>query len=133
MSEEIKYKILEKEFTSKGFKYTQIMREGDFSIYSQLHLKSNCIVGYESIKISRHNGYQIANCYCPPSEVYTSSANWGVLNGLTSKTLEGAYKNLEKMKNHRLQLDNNTLKLEKDNQNTNLAPKNKRGRPKKIK
>lgn len=69
-------KILEKKLTYKGFNLVQKYRDGKFAIYEQSRedFKSKW---YEAIVIESHNGYEIAGNYCPPSEMYPSSNQWG--------------------------------------------------------
>lgn len=94
----MEYKILATEFTKKGYTYKQIWREGDFAIYEQR--KENCAVPhYESIEITRHDGYTIGEAVIPPSEVYPNNEAWGK-TGWTSVSLEQAQKYIEKMRNH---------------------------------
>ncbi len=78
LKEIINMKILEKHITYKGFDLHQKYRDGKFAIYEQskndLHSK-----WYEAIIIESHNGYEIAGNYCPPSEMYPSPNQWGVI------------------------------------------------------
>lgn len=81
-------KKIEKSFTSKGFEFKQILRDGDMAIYEKLAPGSKCS-SYELIHITSHNGYVIAGNKIPPSEVYPSDSQWGVY-GWTYPTLQAA-------------------------------------------
>lgn len=86
-------KKIEKTFSSKGFEFKQIMRDGDMAIYEK------CAPGsknpnYELIHITSHNGYVIGGNKIPPSEVYPSDTQWGV-HGWTYVTLKDAKSKLK--------------------------------------
>jgi len=88
-------KLIPDEFTSKGFIYTKVKREGDKAIYKQSHKEGNNL-RYEVVLITRHNGYQLGSAFIEPSEVYPGSSLWGI-RGWTCVSLEDAekrYKNL---------------------------------------
>jgi hypothetical protein len=88
-------KLVPDEFTSKGFKYTKVKREGDKAIYKQSHNEGTNF-RYEVVVIGQHNGYKLGDSYIEPSEVYPGSSLWGI-KGWTCITLEDAeikYKNL---------------------------------------
>jgi hypothetical protein len=71
-------KILEESFTSKGFKFQQVKRDGDVAVYKkQLDDPESDSSHYEVIAIKKHNGYEIAGVKVPPSEMYPSDSQWG--------------------------------------------------------
>lgn len=78
-------KKIEKVFSSKGFNFKQISRDGDMAIYEKCAPGSEC-PSYELIHITSHNGYIIGGNKIPPSEVYPSDSQWGV-HGWTYPTL----------------------------------------------
>lgn len=73
-------KILQKQFTKKGFLHTQLDRDGDIAIFSRQ--KGNALEHFEVVKIGRHHGYELAGNHIPAAETYPSSSTWGV-NGFT--------------------------------------------------
>jgi len=88
-------KILEESFTSKGFKFQQIKRDGDVAIYKkQLDNPEADNHHYEVIAIKKHNGYEIAGVKVPPSEMYPSDSQWGDW-GFTCNNLEDANKRFD--------------------------------------
>lgn len=81
-------KVLEKNFTYKGFEHSQVLREGNIAIYKQ-KLQEGVTERFEVVTIDSHNGYEIAGQKFPPSEMYPSSNQWGV-KGFTLLTYEDA-------------------------------------------
>jgi len=83
-------KKLPLEINKKGFTYTQIKRVNDIAIYKQKSLDVE-LNGewYEVIKIKSHNGMTLGGNYIPPSEMYPSSTQWGVL-GFTYNNISAA-------------------------------------------
>lgn len=83
-------KKLPLEISKKGFVYTQVKREKDIAIYKQKSL-DEVVKGewFEVIKIKSHDGMTLGGNYIPPSEMYPSSTQWGVL-GFTYPNLEDA-------------------------------------------
>lgn len=108
-------KILEKNFSSRGFDFKQVHREHSLAIYEK-RKPSASFVGYEVIVIKSHNGYVIAGNHCPPAEVFPSSEQWGTL-GFSYTTKEDAYKKFDVIKNQTTEEDPS-------------LPKRGRGRPK---
>lgn len=85
----ISHKPLASQFTKIGFSYTQIVRNGDLAIYRQFkHVEM-----FETVVISRHNGYEVAGSKIEPAETYPSSEQWGT-KGWTYSTLEHAKEKL---------------------------------------
>ncbi len=115
----INYKILALEFTSKGFCFKQVWREGDLAIYEKS--KGN-YKGFESIKIKRHDGYQLAGVVIEPAEMYPPSESWGVL-AFTSINLKTAHNYIDKLKGVNIG----------DEQPNITEQQGKRGRPRKNK
>ncbi len=98
-------KTLETEFESKGFRYTQVRRDGDVAIYKQSRIDGALVNGshmhgshsaFEVVKIRRHNGYTLAGISFPPAEMYPSSSLWGLF-GWTCVTLEEAEQKFQKL------------------------------------
>ena len=81
------HKLLDKEFTKKGFTFKEIKRDGDVAIYEKIS-KHGCS-HYEVISIGRHNGYTLGGVDIEPSETYPSDSMWG-LTGFTYTTLKEA-------------------------------------------
>ena len=86
-------KKIEKTFSSKGFDFKQLTREGDMAIYEKRAPGSEC-PSYELIHITSHNGYVIGGNKIPPSEVYPGDSQWGV-HGWTYPSLELAKSNFK--------------------------------------
>lgn len=107
-------KILEKQFTSCGFEFKQVHREGEFAVYKKWKPEYRSPI-FEAIEIKSHNGYTIAGNYCAPSEMYPSNEQWGVL-GFTCTDLKQAYARIDKMK------------IEKEKSAALVTPGVKRGR-----
>lgn len=90
-------KKLEKIFSKKGFKYTQIERKGNVAIYKQECLKvKNPKANYEVVQIKSHNGYEIGGSKIAPAEVYPGTTQWGLL-GWTHLDLPSAEKRFKKL------------------------------------
>ncbi len=71
-------KILEDNFSSKGFNLSLVKREGDVAIYKKMLENSETDAhNFEVIAIKRHNGYEIAGIKMPPAEMYPSNTQWG--------------------------------------------------------
>jgi hypothetical protein len=91
-------KKIEKTIVKKGFKYTQIKRDGSKAIFLQERDdKDSVLKKYEVIVIKTHDGYEIGGNKIPPSEIYPSSTQWGTL-GWTFDSLHDAetkYKSLK--------------------------------------
>ena len=89
-------KILEKQFTYKGFNFNQLYRDGKFAIYEQTK-KNFKLKKYEAVVIESHNGYDLAGQHFPPSEMYPSSSQWGV-KGFTIDLYEDAMNKIKYLK-----------------------------------
>lgn len=81
-------KKIEKSFTSKGFEFKQITRNGDMAIYEKCAPGSKC-PSYEIVHITSHNGYVIQGNKIPASEVYPGDTQWGS-HGWTYPSLQAA-------------------------------------------
>ena len=91
------YKPLSKEFRRDGCDYRQIAREGNAAIYEQRW--TGCAepsVCYEVVRIRRREGFQIANKFVEPAEVYPRSESWGV-DGFTFTDREAAFAKLREL------------------------------------
>lgn len=90
-------KKLEKVFTKKGFKYTQVQRKGDIAIYKQENAKiKNPKPNYEVVQIKSHNGYVIGGSKIAAAEVYPGTSQWGML-GWTHLDLSSAEKRFKRL------------------------------------
>lgn len=117
-------KILEDNFTSKGFNLSLVKREGDVAIYKKTLENSETEAhDFEVIAIKRHNGYEIAGIKMPPAEMYPSNTQWGDW-AYTCTNREDADKRFVQL----------TEKLTNYTATSVLASgeKRKRGRPRKI-
>lgn len=117
-------KILEDNFTSKGFNLSLVKREGDVAIYKKTLENSETEAhDFEVIAIKRHNGYEIAGIKMPPAEMYPSNTQWGDW-AYTCTNREDADKRFVQL----------TEKLTNYTSTSVLASgeKRKRGRPRKI-
>lgn len=85
-------KPLKSNFLLKGFTFSLIKREGDRAIYKKTRAVDNCsFVGFEVIKVGKHNGYNIGGVFVEPSEMYPGDSLWG-RKGFTFTSLEQAEK-----------------------------------------
>jgi len=89
----MKYKQLNTEFTECGFHFKEELRKKNIAIYSK---EKNGIKSYETIIVTRHDGYTIAGNYIEPAEVYPSNTAWGK-NGFTYKTFGEAVDKMEQL------------------------------------
>jgi hypothetical protein len=83
----IEHKPLKESFSKYGFDFKMIKRTKKKAIFEQ-SVKDK-VFAYETILVSRHNGFSLAGNYIEPSETYPSSSEWGT-KGFTYKTLEEA-------------------------------------------
>ena len=117
-------KILEDNFSSKGFNLSLVKREGDVAIYKKtLENSETDAHDFEVIAIKRHNGYEIAGIKMPPAEMYPSNTQWGDW-AYTCTSREDADKRFIQLKD-KLANYTSTSVLES-------GEKRKRGRPRKI-
>jgi hypothetical protein len=84
-------KSLPLKFVKKGFKHTQIKREGDVALYKRQSGENSKVFHFEVVIISSHNGTTIEGNFIEPGELYPSSSQWGD-KGWTCITLEDAEK-----------------------------------------
>jgi len=90
-------KKLEKVFTKKGFKYTQVERKGNVAIYKQESISvTDPKPNYEVVQIKSHNGYEIGGSKIAAAEVYPGSTQWGIL-GWTHLDLSSAEKRFKRL------------------------------------
>jgi hypothetical protein len=83
----IEHKPLKESFYKNGFDFKMIKRTKKKAIFEQ-SIK-NKVYAYETILVSRHNGFSLGDAYIEPSETYPSTSEWGV-KGFTFKTIEEA-------------------------------------------
>jgi len=81
MSDTINYKQLGTVVKRQGFLYRQRLRNGEWAIYEQFRKEPERSLGFEVIRIGRHNGFsRVINgveLYFPPAETYPTSSMWG--------------------------------------------------------
>lgn len=71
-------KLLATKIIYKGFTLTQVSRDGNIAVYSQVwNGCKNPSTAYEVIRIQHHNGREIMGTHIPPSEYYPRSETWG--------------------------------------------------------
>lgn len=88
-------KKLAKQFTSKGFTYTEITRVGNKAIYKQSK-EDQGSDSFEVVKIGKHNGYELNGTKIVASETYPSTTLWGT-QGWTYQNLDDAKKKFKKI------------------------------------
>ena len=87
-------KPLETDFISRTFRFEQVKRINDVAIFKKTALKGpirahNYPAGFEVVRISRHNGYEINGTKIEPAETYPSDSQWGI-SGFTYRDLDKA-------------------------------------------
>lgn len=95
------YKLLEPEFRKSGFRFRQLIRDGDVAIFHKVHLKnSSCPkdtdAGFEVVVIGRHDGYVLGGVQIEPAETMPSNSQWGS-RGWTYTTLLDAERRFERL------------------------------------
>jgi len=83
------YKPLPIPYSKNGFEHTQLFREGDIAIFHKVHLNPRFDAGFETVIISRHDGYEMAGVMIEPAECYPSPEMWGT-RGWTFQNLLSA-------------------------------------------
>lgn len=78
----ITYKPIETNFTKTGFQFRQIFRDGDVAIFHKATIKGalhpvSADCGFETVVITRHDGYEIAGVKMEPAEQYPGNEAWG--------------------------------------------------------
>ncbi len=96
------YRVLEEDFTEKGYTYNQIHRAHRFAIYTQS--KDGRIISYEAVYITRQEETECYGRILPKREHYPSTGEFGKL-GFSCKTKERAFEKLEELKKRRDELD----------------------------
>lgn len=72
-------KLLDTKIIYKGFTLTQVSRDGNIAVYSQVwNGCKNPSVAYEVIRIQHHNGMERFGKVYPPTEYYPHSESWGL-------------------------------------------------------
>jgi hypothetical protein len=88
---------LPKQFRRDGYRYRQIARQGNATIYEQTwNGRENQSVSLEATRIRRHDGFQIGGRFVEPAEVYLNSEDWGV-RGFTLTDKDGAFARLREL------------------------------------
>jgi hypothetical protein len=91
------YKTLPTQFRHGGFDFRQITRERNTAIYEKIW--KGCLnpsVCYETIRIRRREGFEIAGRSVEPAEVYPNPEAWGV-DGFTFTVREAAFAKMRKL------------------------------------
>lgn len=105
--------ILPKIFESKGFKYEQIERRGDFAIYSQTSTKfEDDSPAFLPMVIQKHPEYILGESVIEAREGVPSDQEWGRL-AYTCLTLEKAQKRLAELEEYVKELEQEKLKNKK--------------------
>ena len=95
------YKPLETDFIKNGFRHRQIWRNGDFAVFHKLAISgpirpTSHDAGFETVIISRHDGYERGGVKMEPAETYPSHEQWGT-KGWSYGTLYAAEVRFEKL------------------------------------
>lgn len=88
-------KTLPLTFRADRFNFTQLTRSGDLAIYRKEKPATN-YVGFEVIRIQRHNGFEIKGRKVEPTEFYPGNEKWGV-DGFTCMTEARAQEKLAEL------------------------------------
>lgn len=97
MTTPISYKRLSTVLKRQGFLYRERMRDGNWAIYEQLRKGDEKRLGFEVVRIGRHNGFSIAGKTFPPAETYPTSSMWGY-SGWTCSSYEAAVERMNKQR-----------------------------------
>ena len=117
------YKPLELQFTKTGFRFKQLVREGDLAIFHKVALDPRPHdAGFEVVVVGRHDGYEIAGVKIEPSETYPSNEQWGN-KGWTYPDLYNAEVRFERLKTGDVPLETT---LQESPVETEEAPKTQR-------
>lgn len=97
----INYKPLETDFNKNQFRFRQIRREGDIAIFHRAAIAGGLHPtafdgGFETVVITRHDGYEIAGVQMEPAECYPSNEQWGA-KGWSYPTLFAADQKYERL------------------------------------
>jgi hypothetical protein len=95
----ITYKPIESSFTKNGFQFRQINRDGDVAVFHKAAIKGPLHplafdAGFETVVITRHDGYEIAGVKMEPAEQYPGNEMWGT-RGWTFPNLLSALNKFE--------------------------------------
>ena len=94
----MEYKSLPTEFTSKGFIFKQIRREGDIAIYKRWGVKHNeKSAHFEVFEIQKYPEREMCGVKIEAKEAVPSSELWGK-KGFTCLDLDIAEKKFEELK-----------------------------------
>jgi hypothetical protein len=93
------YKPLATETVKNGFRFRQLIREGDLAIFHKVGLRPHeHDAGFEVVMVGRHNGYVMAGNQIEPAETMPSPEQWGS-KGWTCKTLLEAERRFNRILN----------------------------------
>ena len=131
----ITYKPIGNEFQRDGFQFDLVTRNGDFAIFHKYSIvgprhPKEFDAGFETVIITRHDGYEMGGVKIEPAEVYPSNEKWGV-TGWTYKELLGAKKRFNSLlgKNTVQPTEENTEETDTVQESSNQPETPKRGRP----
>lgn len=85
-------KELEKEFTRKGFKFTQLDRTDKKAIYRQTDVETGILIGHEIFYIKISKEWEVAGNIIPESEAYPGDNQFGVTAWSVGRDIERATK-----------------------------------------
>lgn len=84
---EITYKPLDEPYFKDTFRHELIKRDGNVALYKKIacvtltrHNEFDC--GFEVVRITKHNGYELGGVKIEPAESYPAKNSWG-FNGFT--------------------------------------------------
>ena len=97
-------KKLEKKFSKRGFKYSEVKREGDTALYK---LTRNDIHHYEIFEVMKHKECTIKGNLIPAREATPSDEQWGT-SGFSTPNKDKAFRIFTKIQNNILQRQQNT-------------------------
>ena len=103
-------KELEKSFVSDKhkFQFEQLARTGNIALYKK-SLIEGTTYGFELIKITSHNGYEMGGVWIEPAEMYPGNEQWGVKGfSYTQERFEQALEHFDRL------VKQDRVKTEKD-------------------
>jgi hypothetical protein len=97
----ITYRPLETEFLKNGFRFRLLRRDGDVAIFHKVALKGghhpvSFDAGFETVRVGRHDGYEIAGVQVEPAETLPGNEQWG-MKGWSFPTLFAAELKFEEL------------------------------------
>lgn len=120
----MQHRSLPTEIVSKGFRHKQLWRNGDIAVYWKVALPNNSShkevdCGFETIIITRHNGYTLGDSYIEPAETYPGPSVWGQ-RGWTHLTLLEAERKFKQLLAKRNQTPTESVPEEEQINETDL-------------